>query len=480
MVILADIVYPLLRSTNSIASIHRKKEAGYIQSVARKHAVLLVCKRDIGATLWLDVGCDLSRLSCERTHPASGNDIAGCRRHLGNIWSFRYTTGAVGSAKVASLPQALPTPLLLLKIDRNTTMKKISPKREVAEGLGLLALLLILLALFVAAYSSVTGGVAPRILAAEAPPTPVAQPQADEVLRTNPFPVTNTMTDTVSSVLAAYQQRSIGVADAGVPVPVQFTGSVVFLPQIVGPQASPDPTPSPTPRPEPKPDPADVAVAIWPDPSIRVARGGTLAYEIRTKNYGDGDAESIRVTLPYDKNKLSVVGSKLNGPKDWVSELKSDHVTVTLGPLKSGKSRTATLYFRVNGSLADNTVLSVRATYEWSDERHGSGGSTNWAPVLVGGGNDSAPWVWTVVDPVAGVAGTRHHFFSDRFIPGEGIVTWLNTPDGVKSLELRGEADPMGRIWLDFVSSGRRPGSYSLVLYGARSNLTGVATFEVR
>jgi hypothetical protein len=80
---------------------------------------------------------------------------------------------------------------------------------------------------------------------------------------------------------------------------------------------------------------------------------------------------------------------------------------------------------------------------------------------------------------VGGYAGTTHHFFSDRFIPGEGIITWLNTPDGVEALELRGQADLMGRVWIDFESNWRRSGAYSLVLYGARSNLTGVATFYV-
>ena len=66
-----------------------------------------------------------------------------------------------------------------------------------------------------------------------------------------------------------------------------------------------------------------------------------------------------------------------------------------------------------------------------------------------------------------------------RFIPGEGIYTWLNTPDGVKGLELRGVADQLGRVWLDFPSTGLRPGTYQIVAYGARSNLTGVATFYI-
>jgi hypothetical protein len=354
---------------------------------------------------------------------------------------------------------------------------KSSHKSIIAEGLGLFALLLILVLLFSALYESMVAGAAVR-------PTPqVAQrlPDTAQPLKPDPFPSTETMTETISSVLAAYHQRHI----AG-PVSVQLMDMQVFIPSVTRPQPTPapgpepTPTPSPTPRPEPPPPPADVAVTIWPAPSIRVARDGTLAHEIRVKNYGDGDAEVIHVRLPYDKRQLTVTGSKLNGADDWVSELEDDHVTVTFGRLRADRSRTATIFFRVNRVLPDNTVLSMRASYTWSDERRDDHGSSNWAPVLVGGGNDSAPWVWVRVDPFAGTAGTTHHFFSDRFIPGEGVITWLNTPDGVKPLNLRGIADPMGRIWLDFKSTGLRPASYQIVLYGARSNLTGVASFNVQ
>lgn len=84
------------------------------------------------------------------------------------------------------------------------------------------------------------------------------------------------------------------------------------------------------------------------------------------------------------------------------------------------------------------------------------------------------------VDPVRGPVGTTHRFFTDRFIPEEGIVTWLNTPTGVKSLDLRTTADENGRAWLNFSSRGRAPGTYQLVVYGARSNVTAVGTFIVQ
>src|SRR5262245_816723 len=201
-------------------------------------------------------------------------------------------------------------------------MNKSSRSRAITEGAVLIALLLLLILLFGAAYDSVVVGAAPQQDATAQLPTAAPQP------RPNPFPATNSMTETISSVLAAYNQNRIQ-ADAGAgPVPVQLTDSLTYLAYITRPQPTvapaPDPTvtpsPSPTTRPEPEPDPADVAVTLWPAPSIRVARDGTLAYEIWVRNYGDGAAEHIQVRLPYDKQRLTVTSSKFNDPADWVSE----------------------------------------------------------------------------------------------------------------------------------------------------------------
>jgi hypothetical protein len=111
-----------------------------------------------------------------------------------------------------------------------------------------------------------------------------------------------------------------------------------------------------------------------------------------------------------------------------------------------------------------DTVYSVLATY---NQRRDQAGALKQS------------WARLRLDPLSGAAGTTHHFFSDRFSAGEEIIAWLNTPDGVKPLDLHCEADRLGRVRLDFSSAGRRSGTYSLILYGARSNLIGAATFYV-
>jgi hypothetical protein len=278
-------------------------------------------------------------------------------------------------------------------------------------------------------------------------------------------------------VLAIYEQRMAGAATAIGPLLVPNSGTLIYLPAIrVARPSPPAPTPTPTPRPSKR---ADMTLTIWPSPSIIVARGATLAYELRVRNCGEGPAHGARVTLPYTWEQLTPIDSRFSDTGDWVSEVADDYVDVNFGPFAAGEARTGTIVFRVSNWLPDRTVISMRATYEWSDNRNGGGWRSNWAPVLIGGGNESAPWVWLAVDPLGGFPGTTHHFFTDRFIPSEQIYTWLNTPDGVKPLSLRGEADLMGRVWIDVESSGLRPGSYQLVLYGGRSRLTAVATFIV-
>lgn len=324
----------------------------------------------------------------------------------------------------------------------------------------------------------------------------------------DPFPSTLTMTTTIATVVAALAELpqpplppESALLGAALPVPATYR---VYLPLIrkiesltptldpptVTPistlTATPTRTSTATPEPTMTPQPpvagsvADVAVTIWPAPSIRVARNNTLAYEIRLANYGRGTATKVHVTFPYHRQQFVLMNCRLDHDKgDWVSAVTQNSITVTFGALEAGQRRNGTLYVRVLDHLADNTVISVRANYRWSDRRDGGAGASNWAPILVGSGDATSPWVWLAVEPVRGPVGTTHRFFTDRFLPEEGIVTWLNTPAGVRALPMQAIADRDGRVWLQYSSRDLPPGTYQLVVYGARSNLTAVGTFIV-
>ncbi len=368
----------------------------------------------------------------------------------------------------------------------------------------------IVLLVLVTLVSMLVLGATPRSFANDAWPTD--RPQTPLVPNSEPEPGSastmlsnTTMLDTVEAVAAAFNQLpqpatapegALSGMDATAPeaqAPALASGPVatnwVYLPLVRGgaaPGSAPDPTvtptttPTTTPTPEPEPA-ANVAVAIWATPSVYVARDGTLAYEIRLANYGNGPASGTRVVFPYNRQQYTFTNTKLDSQKgDWVSAIGQDTITVNFGRLAAGERRVGTLYFKVAKNLADNTVISVRSSFEWSDSQNGGRAATNWAPVLVGSVNSNSQWVWLEVKPTSGKAGTVHKFFTDRFIPGERVTTWLNTPSGVRALNLTATADGYGRVWLDFASTGLTPGNYSLVVYGNRSQLTAVAAFVVQ
>jgi hypothetical protein len=342
----------------------------------------------------------------------------------------------------------------------------------IANVAGMLGALAIAMALFAPEKASLTH-------ADDRQPDPT--PTVDDAFQPDSFPVTPAMTDTIQLVLDQYLGRQAialqTIDDQGFTT--LSTRSSVYLPLMRRSAAPSNPTPTPRPRP---PERADIAVTIWPEPSIYVMRGGRLTYELRLTNYDVGSAEGVRVTLPYDRSQMRPIASRLDPNKgDWVSRLTDREVEVTFGSLDSKAGRSGLLVFEVATTLGNDTLLNMRPSYTWWDDQEGYGPyRSNWAPVLIGNGPATAPWVWTEVTPISGAPGTIHTFFSNRFAPGEGIITWLNTPGGVRALDLRGIVDSQGAVTLAFSSAGLSPGSYQMVLYGARSQLTGIATFIVR
>ncbi len=267
--------------------------------------------------------------------------------------------------------------------------------------------------------------------------------------------------------------------------------ATVYLPVIRRPpEVGQVPTPTPTPTPEPEPEPgtaADVVVTIWPKPSIWVARGAILEYEFRLVNYGRGTARETVVTFPINRAQVYGFYTSLNSQAgDWVRSVDQSSITVVFGPLDPGARRSGKLFMRVNENLPlpsptqPPVLIDTRASYTFRDDARGGGQRTNWAPVLVGYGPSDAPYIWVQRTPERGPAGTRFAFFTNRLLPGEVVTTWLNTPSGVQALSLRGTTNSEGSVELVLSSSGLSRGAYQIVLYGQRSNLTGVASFVVQ
>lgn len=286
----------------------------------------------------------------------------------------------------------------------------------------------------------------------------------------------------LDAFLASTEGAGLAAAD-DLPVGLTNSFSYVHLPALIQAPGTGQGPVTPTPPTEtPVLKTADVSVRLWSDPSIRVIRGGNFTYELRVRNHGQGSASQVKVTLPYRRDQYTLLEANFDNSKgDWVSEIADKTITITFGRLAPNSERTGRITFRVASNLADETVLDMRATYGWSDAGNGARDrQSNWAPLLVGAGNASAPWVWTVISPTSGPASTVFRVQSNRFIPGEQVVTWLNTPHGVQALNLRGTANALGAVDLSLQDSKLPAGNYQIVLYGQRSGLTGVASFTIR
>lgn len=245
----------------------------------------------------------------------------------------------------------------------------------------------------------------------------------------------------------------------------------------------PTQTPSPTKKPDTGGDDeagADVGMGIWPNPSVYVTRNGSIAYELRASNFGKGKATSTHVYLPYNKKLMTIYGSTIPGDDDWVSEITDSRVTFTFGNLASGEQRTATLYFHVAGNLGNGTTLPMQATYTWSDGDDGGSGKTNKVPVTVGNTSADSAWAKFTVWPVNVKRNQAQQFVTDRYAPSEGVVFWLNLPDGdVRALNETAVADNAGAVTLKITFKELPSGNFSLVGQGQRSGTIVVGFFTV-
>ncbi len=231
--------------------------------------------------------------------------------------------------------------------------------------------------------------------------------------------------------------------------------------------------------------PTTVYVVLLPDPNIAVVPGGQVEYTLRAANVGEDDASFVFASLSYDPEQLTLLGTRFEDERDWVSDRSMvagrEEVEVTFLDLGDGESRAATLVMQVNETLPQGSVISAFGKFTWIDiNGQRIYRTTNAAPVLVSLGNASSPQVWMGVEPQVAPRNTIQSFYSDRFLPNETVVFWLNRSDGT-SVELNRETrvDESGYFTLSFDNSVLVPGDYQMVAAGRNSGLTAFVDFTV-
>jgi hypothetical protein len=237
---------------------------------------------------------------------------------------------------------------------------------------------------------------------------------------------------------------------------------------------------------------AKVRAVIRPTPSIAVMPGGELVYTLHVRNEGMTDASAVRVNVYYDPTYLSLLGTTFTTDKDWVSSLVSDNpeyeqVTITFSGLNEGESRTADILMQVRETMPNGapvphgTVIQTWARYYWFDPTgQRDYRASNAAPVLVAPYTQHSEFVWMMVDPPAAPAGSTFRFMSDRFLPNEGMVFWLNTSGGgTAPVNQETRVDESGRFTLEYTAEGLAPGTYHMIAFGKNSELTAAVPFTV-
>jgi hypothetical protein len=135
-----------------------------------------------------------------------------------------------------------------------------------------------------------------------------------------------------------------------------------------------------------------------------------------------------------------------------------------------------------NGApVSHGTIIQTWARYYWFDPTgRRAYRPTNSAPVLVAPYTQHSEFVWMMVDPPAAPVGSTFRFMSDRFLPDEGMVFWLNTPGGgTAPVNRETSVDESGRFMLEYTADDLAPGTYHMVASGKNSDLVAVVPFTV-
>lgn len=247
---------------------------------------------------------------------------------------------------------------------------------------------------------------------------------------------------------------------------------------------------------DPLPLPKPGAVVLAPDMLVQLRLDYNLTAAISTpdqlsvvtfnltvKNTGPGKANGFRLEFPIDPN-LEILSAAFDSPKSWVTAVNSDKMLMELGSFESGGALTVKATIRV--SIKQNAVAGTKISLKVKGFATWGGGpalqtSSNSVGFTLGNSSSGDASQGAIQFISANVTGGGVIIVGSIFIPNEHISAWINLPDGtVKGLGSGiALADQDGLVSLLYVMSGGTAGDYSLVLYGERSGVQGVAAFTL-
>lgn len=228
-------------------------------------------------------------------------------------------------------------------------------------------------------------------------------------------------------------------------------------------------------------DSSSTLVSVSTNPNISVQPGGIFTCTILVRNIGEGDADNVTATMPFDPAKVQVVDAAFSQDTAWVSQLNGDNLVFETGRIQeNGGVVTATVRLRALPGVPAGAGLGARVTIKGNGvevERERS----NLVPLVVGTTSVNQPFYPLAVAPASAPAGSNFTFASTIFIPNEPVTFWYNTPTGASFEITRVDADDEGTVNETFISAPDLPGgTYTMVAYGNWSKLTATTTFVVQ
>ncbi|GAC1535469.1 MAG: hypothetical protein NVS2B7_04480 [Herpetosiphon sp.] len=304
------------------------------------------------------------------------------------------------------------------------------------------------------------------------------------------FTFVPTAAGTILLTLTAQDQTGLGAVPRQVTINVTTGGPTIAASTCV--PASAD-------KPEAA-KPAFVTVVQRPTPNLATTRSpsdyglsrrfrtqaadrptGVVTYEIETVNRGQGDANDVIITMPFDGGVVRVLDAKFSRTGAWVSSVTANTLEIRTGPIaKNGDIVTTTVRLLTRPKTPDFTLLGRRLSYVWSDAVSSPSGVSNMTMLTVAGKENNQPLYPGVVSPMSGPAGISPTFSSGLFKPDERVSFWYHGPDGKDIALATTIADVNGNAGVVIDTSGTTPGTYLLVAYGDWTRFTVVASYVVR
>lgn len=235
--------------------------------------------------------------------------------------------------------------------------------------------------------------------------------------------------------------------------------------------------------------PAQPPISVWVALASNAAArpGDRVRLNISMRNDGRTEARGITLRVPFDPAIADFFTFAIDtGRGDrFLGVSNGNNVGLEINrPVVAGQTYAVSLWFTIRSRASVGQVLRLAADYTFGAQ---SGRTNQVTTHVLNSGEIAGGYCGPFrgvdgrmnVSPESGPPHTPRSFSSECFLPGEEVVTWLNTPTGVQPLALRERADSRGRVAFQLDGRLAPSTSYGLVASGRTSGLQVLGPFIV-